>query len=780
MKLFVRSALSVAITIMCTGISAQATIYDSPSGADLVFENGDIINGRTNLLDSLTVNGAVTINTNTSSGYDSAMDISATGGNYNFGTGSEINYTGLGAGITVYGNGDGAIVTADKLTINSVAPTDTNFTNYSSIYIGVDDTKISLNESTINTTGKTVVYVDGKSNNLIDFGDNTVVNYNNVPGSTGNFAGNGGGLFSLSGTNNTITANAITVTQDMSSSNQYGLVSITGDSNTIDFGSESDLSNYSTTNSAIAVSGNNSSFSATDGTFNFNNPNNGSGNNVISVNGTSSKVTLTGKMTLTGGVSSSGQDSNITLDATSGSIYTGATSIADGGTIDLSMTDGTWNMQGDSTVSNLVFNDSTVNTQSALRSNDFSTLTTDTLKGSGLFNIRTDIVGQKGDLVVVNNMAEGNYKLNVTNQGSAETTGTETLTVVKTGTGSTAQFSLANNVELGGYQYNLRPTQASATNFELYSTGKPTSTAEAASSFLNIGYLTNYIENQTLLQRLGDLRNSEVAGVKSDGLWIKGFGGKLSAFSGGSMRGFDMSYTGTQLGIDKNIDIQNGRLLVGVMAGFTRTNPNYKEGDGTGKNYTAGLYATYLNDNGIYVDNVIKYNSMHNQFNVKDTAGNSVKGTGKTQGIMLSTELGKRFWLSNNKQGLYIEPQAQLSYGYQNGDTVHASNGLKVGLSHYNSTLARVSGIVGYQIQGENPINVYVKTGVVREMSGGSSYRFNNGEKKGHTFRSSWFDNGIGANVTINKKHNIYAEADYATGGNFDNAMLNIGYRYSF
>lgn len=86
----------------------------------------------------------------------------------------------------------------------------------------------------------------------------------------------------------------------------------------------------------------------------------------------------------------------------------------------------------------------------------------------------------------------------------------------------------------------------------------------------HIAYLTTYIENQTLLQRLGDLRNSEAAGVKSDGFWMKGFGGKLSAFSGSTMKGFDMTYTGTQLGIDKNIDIQDGRLLVGIMAGFTR------------------------------------------------------------------------------------------------------------------------------------------------------------------------------------------------------------------
>ncbi len=395
-----------------------------------------------------------------------------------------------------------------------------------------------------------------------------------------------------------------------------------------------------------------------------------------------------------------------------------------------------------------------------------------------LVKLNTDIAAGISNKIIVNESVYGNNFVLINNTGSSATTGKEKITIIESGDNQ-ATWALVNKVEAGAYEYDIRPTSINANNIELYSTST-TTTADATTSFLNIAYLTTYIENQTLLQRLGDLRNSEAAGVKSDGFWMKGFGGKLSAFSGSQMKGFDMTYTGTQLGIDKNIDIQNGRLLVGIMAGFTRTNPNYREGDGTGKNYTAGLYATYLNDNGFYIDNVLKYNSMHNQFNVKDTVGSTVKGTGKTQGIMLSTEVGKRFWLGNKQQGFYLEPQAQLSYGYQNGDTVHASNGLKVGLSHYNSTLGRISGIAGYQIQGKNPINIYVKTGVVREMSGGASYRFNNGEKNNHTFRSSWFDNGIGANVTINKQHNIYAEADYSTGGKFDNAMMNIGYRYTF
>lgn len=521
------------------------------------------------------------------------------------------------------------------------------------------------------------------------------------------------------------------------------------------------------------------------------------------------KISVQGKIDITGNIDSFQADSLVNIDATSGSVFNGHSLTESGGTVNFKMTNGTWNMNNSSavvdnttqkkvsTVTNLTLNNSIVNfiqlPKDASGNVQFSQLTTDTLNGSATFNMNTDIVGQQGDLLTVGSTVAGNHKIRVTNNGSSATDGTETLVIVKTGAGNAPlnNFSLVNNVELGAYEYGLRAVAGTPNDLELYAAGDAggsggtgggtlTTTAEAAGSFLNIGYLTNYIENQTLLQRLGDLRNNDYGTAKDDGFWMKAFGGKLNSFAGNSLKGFDMTYTGTQLGIDKSFEVNNGRLLVGAMAGFTYTNPNYRGGDGTGKNYTAGVYTTYLLDNGFYIDNVLKFNRMRNQFNVKDTAGTGVKGRSKTYGVSFSTEIGKRFWLESKNQGFYVEPQAQLSYGYQTGDTVKASNGLRVGLSHYNSTLGRISGIVGYQTQGNTPVSLYLKTGIVREMSGGASYRFNDGNKKGHSFRSNWFDNGIGVDVNINKKHNIYAEADYATGNQFDNAKLNLGYRYSF
>lgn len=340
------------------------------------------------------------------------------------------------------------------------------------------------------------------------------------------------------------------------------------------------------------------------------------------------------------------------------------------------------------------------------------------------------------------------------------------------------KFSLTHAVELGGYTYNLSRAQSNTNNWELSTRKQLTSSANAATNFLNTTYLLNYIDNQTLLQRLGDLRNSPQAEGETN-TWIRSFGGKLNSFSGSQLDGFDMAYWGTQAGIDKNITLSTGNLVVGTMVGLTKGNPNYQAGDGDSKNYSLGLYASYLANNGFYIDNLLKYNNTRNHFSVTDTAGNKVSGTGKTQGYSLSSEIGKRFWLTKATGGFYLEPQAQLSYGYQNGDTVQASNGLKVGLSHYDSTLARTSLVTGYQVQGNNPINIYFKTGYIREMSGGTTYKLNN-SKEDHNFRGGWWDNGIGINATINKNHNIYSDINYAKDSRFDQRQINLGYRYSF
>ena len=411
------------------------------------------------------------------------------------------------------------------------------------------------------------------------------------------------------------------------------------------------------------------------------------------------------------------------------------------------------------------------------RSNNFGELVIENLKGASTFNLRTDIASQQSDKIIISKSsdanrtvsAEGTHTINLINNGSAQTNGNEKLTLVEIDDNATntAEFKTNHDVELGGYQYSL---DKDGKDYVL--TAKPiTSSAMASAGFLNANYLMNYVETQTLLKRLGDMRTSG----KFGDVWLRGFTGKLDSFSGGKLSKFDMSYHGFQFGADKQLS-ENSPLVIGAFVGQTYGNPDYKNGDGSLHSFNTGIYATYLDNSGFYIDGVVKYDRQKNHFKVKDTANNRIQGTGHSNGLGLSMELGQKFKIND----FYIEPQTQFSYSHQNGNSINASNGLKVKLGNYNSLIGRASALLGYEFNSdENSINIYAKTGIVREFDGDTYYKLNN-HKESHSFKGNWWNNGVGINANFNQKHNIYLDLESSPGNKFDLLQVNGGYRYSF
>ncbi len=490
----------------------------------------------------------------------------------------------------------------------------------------------------------------------------------------------------------------------------------------------------------------------------------------------------------------SGGNSFLDINLKNNSIWSGRiiTSSVDNltGKTEANLENSTWNITDNSNIDGLNLKNSSVDfTHPSSSAEKFSSLNVTNLSGNGAFTLRTDIVGDgdgvnnAGDKLVVTGSSQGDYILKVLNRGSLATTGNETLTVVETADG-VARFTAASEVELGGYLYDVRKN---GNNWELYSSGadippepekpKPpiTTTADAGGNFLNVGYLINYAETQTLMQRMGDLRQNG----GEHNAWLRGFGGKFNSFAGGKMSGFDMTYGGTQLGFDKRIS-PDTPLYIGTFAGLTQGSPDYRGGDGTVRSYHLGLYTTYMADNGFYVDGIARASRLKNKFSVSDSQNNNVSGDGSSTGVSLSAEAGRKFSLSRAGNGFYIEPQAQLTYSHQDSTGIHASNGLKIDLGSYDSTIGRAGTLIGYETTtGESQINVYLKTGFVREFQGNTDYKLN-GSREAHSFKGNWWNNGLGISANVSKKHTLYAEADSSTGNRFDQYQINGGYRFSF
>lgn len=303
-----------------------------------------------------------------------------------------------------------------------------------------------------------------------------------------------------------------------------------------------------------------------------------------------------------------------------------------------------------------------------------------------------------------------------------------------------------------------------------------TTTAKAAANMLASGYLLNLAEQQTLMQRMGDLR---LNGEHLHNFWMRGYGGHYNNFSYRKLDGFKMDYYGMQVGLDSRL----GDLPVytGVFVGYTHGDPKPTEGSANAKSYHGGIYATYIDENsGIYVDGVLKYSRFKHDFSVTDTEKQRIRGDTSTHGLSASVEVGKRFHFNAPKQGWYIEPHAQHTFSHVNSADFTASNGLNIHLDSYNSNIGRYGFALGYEMtDSKTEYNLYWKTGFVREFSGRTHY-YLNGSKEDHSFRGNWWNNGLGINARINQRHDFYLELDTNYGSKFNNVNVTGGYRLIF
>ena len=491
------------------------------------------------------------------------------------------------------------------------------------------------------------------------------------------------------------------------------------------------------------------------------------------------KMTVYGKVIADGG--------SIDLSVTNGSYFRSVFDTLNNGTNNLSMDGGSaWEMTGTSTLSSLNFDDnaSQVRFLSDPSAGAYYVLNTENLSGNGHYAMNVDIAGNAGDQINVTGTTAGAHTLAIANNGSAATDGSETRTVVLTADGQ-GTFS-SNDVSLGGYVYELKQVgndwvlmaKIDNNNNSGGSHGGIVISPEAnaAASFINTGYFLNYADLQTLYQRMGELRSH--AGQDGN-VWGRSFAGKLDSSSSGSLRGFDMDYYGVQFGADRHFEREQGDLYTGIAAGYTQGKPSYgHEGSGTVKGYSLSLYATYKDDSDFYIDTVAKYMRLQNRFSVNDSLQQEVTGSANSNGFGLSVEVGKRYAVSNGPY--YVEPQGQLSYSHQGSSTANASSGLKVHLESYDSVIGRLGVLLGYQSQeSENPLNAYIKLGYLTELGDGVHY-FLNGSQEEHKLSGNWFEAGVGFSANIAERHNLYGELNYSDGKGFNRAQVNIGYRYQF
>lgn len=418
------------------------------------------------------------------------------------------------------------------------------------------------------------------------------------------------------------------------------------------------------------------------------------------------------------------------------------------------------------------------------------------LTGSGTFNLNTNIAENKSDKIVVKGTAEGNHKIGVTNQGANVANGKVTL--VETN-GGNAAFSLTNpnnRVDLGAYQYFLTkegnnwvlahsknavtPTSPAAPvtpvtpNKPVMTPNKPVATpttpvlpstpllsdlANAQVSLRQAQLLLVEDDLSGIHQRVGEVKNGEKGNV-----WVRNMNSrqKLAALSTGESEtsGFKQNVHSLQVGADSAV---TDNLRVGGFVGRSQANVDFSGyyGDGKVRSNSVGLYAAYLADNGIYVDNIVKYSRLH--------ANSDHTEKRHYNAYTISSELGKRFSLANDWT---ITPQAQLAWTHissqENEDSLS---------SVYSRIGLRVA--KGFALSNGWNLQPYAEVNAITSKNRSSKIHYKDGALDVASSRGR-FESAVGLNAGF-ANHRFGLEVSRADGKNFDKPYaIQAVYRYQW
>lgn len=283
---------------------------------------------------------------------------------------------------------------------------------------------------------------------------------------------------------------------------------------------------------------------------------------------------------------------------------------------------------------------------------------------------------------------------------------------------------------------------------------KPTTSVDAVDATQRLAF-ANWVEDDKLMQRMGDLRHET---NNEEGFWVRVKGGKYSG------DGFSNRHTMYQLGYDdvvKNTD--KLKRYQGVAFSYDDGKNSFNRGSGKLKAKSIGFYSTDLRNKGHYLDLALKIYDADSDFTVFDTEGKKITGAFDNSGISLSAEYGRKKYLDEHWS---IEPQAQLTLGYLGGARYTTSNGIHVSQSDPNSVLGRIGCNFMYDMDEKN--TVYLKANWLHQFAGNYGVTLTNGNDSlriDNHDHDTWFEYGLGFACMIGKNNHLYADVERSTGG---------------
>lgn len=292
---------------------------------------------------------------------------------------------------------------------------------------------------------------------------------------------------------------------------------------------------------------------------------------------------------------------------------------------------------------------------------------------------------------------------------------------------------------------------------------------DTANSLAN-HFVLNYIaEWNNMQKRMGELRDNPYA----YGFWLRSFGGRLSDQNSNG------NYFEIQAGLDKQSEFSNFNLYSGLMLNYTQTKLNSSSLDITSKGYGLGQYLSFLFQNDLYLDFVLRYVRYQNDMSASFLPNvNLPLNTGISNNIITSLELGYRKYLQN----FYLEPQIEFISGYVDNIHLHNEN-VDIKLDSYIPLVLKSTLFIGANNIKDTKLNLRAGLGYMGDLkkSGQKTFTDNLGTRHFDGLKDDRIFINLNTSYEIN--HNTRLSLDFEKSFlgdlNIDWSM-NANLRYSF
>lgn len=307
---------------------------------------------------------------------------------------------------------------------------------------------------------------------------------------------------------------------------------------------------------------------------------------------------------------------------------------------------------------------------------------------------------------------------------------------------------------------------------QIYSAAQESRTMTALKQFSNATLVQWRYETNHLSDRLGEVRSN----LGTAGAWARVYGADTKVTDNVTT---DVKTNTIQVGSDATV----GNWIIGGAFSYTSMDGDISNGAADGETYSLAAYASGFFDCGGYLDVIGRIGRMSTDIKTSSGTGKLFDGSYDNTAFGLSLEAGYHWDLS---QTFFVEPQAELSYGYVLGDdfTTSTPNRVKVEQDDFQSLVGRIGARFGAAFP-EKAGTFYVQASVNHEFLGDNDF---DATPEGGTRRSfnseldgTWISYGVGFQINATDALGVYGSLSRANGDDYqDDYRYSVGMRYVF